>query len=108
MSESHDMKKVLFVGQQPETVDRSGSANLDSAISGNFGHEAGPRSAWREGVFDEEEISAAYPPHAYAGVQGPSGAGRLWRADRSTHSFDLKRRIRLLVLEFRRGCIGRP
>ena len=31
--------------------------------------------AWREGVFDREEISAAHPAHAYARVQGPSGSG---------------------------------
>ena len=38
---------------------RSGSANLNSAISGNSGHYAGPKTAWREGVFDGQEISAA-------------------------------------------------
>jgi hypothetical protein len=42
---------------------RSGPANLNSAISGNSGHEAGPRKAWREGVFDGQEVSAPYPAH---------------------------------------------
>ena len=35
--------------------DRSGAANLNSAISGNSGRQAGPRKAWREGVFDGQE-----------------------------------------------------
>jgi hypothetical protein len=42
MSESHDMKKVLFVSQQPETVDfsdpafppRHGGSNLNEACAG--------------------------------------------------------------------------
>ena len=38
---------------------RSGPANLNSAISGNSGHYAGPKPAWRKGVFDGQEISAA-------------------------------------------------
>ena len=31
-------------------LDRSGAANLNSAISGNSGRQAGPRKVWREGV----------------------------------------------------------
>ena len=31
---------------------RKRAANLSRAISGNFGRKAGPRTAWREGVFD--------------------------------------------------------
>jgi uncharacterized protein len=30
---------------------------------------------WQEGVFDGQEISAAHPPHPYAGVQGASRPG---------------------------------
>jgi len=40
---------------------RSGSANLNSAISGNSGHDAGLKLAWREGVFDGEEIRPTRP-----------------------------------------------
>ena len=36
---------------------RSGAANLNSTISGNSGRPAGPRKAWREGVFDGQEVS---------------------------------------------------
>ncbi|MFO0255402.1 MAG: hypothetical protein ACK52V_14915, partial [Betaproteobacteria bacterium] len=43
---------------------RSGPANLNNAISGNSGHNAGPRPVWQQGVFDEEEgIGSAHPPH---------------------------------------------
>jgi hypothetical protein len=44
-------------------TNRSGSANLNSAISGNSGHDTGPKAVWRKGVFDGQEISAAHPPH---------------------------------------------
>src|SRR5208282_5815140 len=47
---------------------RSGLGILNSAISGNSGQDAGPRQAWREGVFDGQEIRAAHPPQAHCGV----------------------------------------
>jgi 2-methylisocitrate lyase-like PEP mutase family enzyme len=54
-------------------------ANLNSAISGNSGHDAGPKMAWREGVFDGEEIRAAHPAHAHSRVQGTCRPCRLAR-----------------------------
>jgi hypothetical protein len=54
---------------------RSGPANLSSAISGNSGHKAGPLKAWREGVFDGQEISAPYAAYPQPGVQGAGGPG---------------------------------
>jgi len=51
-----------------ELAHRSGLAILNSAISGNSGQDAGPRQAWREGVFDGQEIRAAHPPQAQCGV----------------------------------------
>ena len=57
------------------TAARSGSANLNSAISGNSGQHAGPRQDLREGVFDGYEISTAYPSHPERSLQGPSGIG---------------------------------
>jgi hypothetical protein len=59
-------RKKIFV-TQPGTKerdklklkDRSGSANLNSAISGSSGHYAGPKTVWRKGVFDGQEIRAA-------------------------------------------------
>ena len=56
---------------------RSGAANLNSAIGGNSGRQVGPRKAWREGVFEGQEISAPYPAHPQSGVQGTGGTGRL-------------------------------
>ena len=56
---------------------RSGPANLNSAISGNSGPDAGPKVVWREGVFGGEEIRAAHPAHAHPGVQGACRAGAL-------------------------------
>ena len=50
--------------------DRSGPANLNSAISGNSGRRAGPSVVWREGVFDGQEVSA---PHPQSGVQAAGG-----------------------------------
>jgi hypothetical protein len=67
---------ISFVKANDESVrfavdfKRSGSANLNSAISGNSGHNAGPRKAWQTGVFNGQEISAAHTPYAHAGVQG--------------------------------------
>jgi hypothetical protein len=58
---------------------RSGPANLNSAISGISGRNAGPMRVWQEGVLHGQEISAAHPPHAYARVQGLSGPGRVAR-----------------------------
>jgi tetratricopeptide (TPR) repeat protein len=56
---------------------RSGAANLNSAISGNSGRRAGPRKAWREGVFDGQEVSAPHAAHPQPGVQGTGCPGRL-------------------------------
>jgi hypothetical protein len=58
---------------------RSGSANLNSAISGNSWYKAGSKVVWQKGVSDgqEESIGAAYPPHPRSGVQGAGGLGRL-------------------------------
>ena len=67
----------LFAKKVHAGKDRSGPANLNSAISGNSGHEAGPRAAWQRGVFNGQEINAAHSPHPYAGVPGPGGPGGL-------------------------------
>jgi len=58
------------------TTERSGPANLNSAISGNSGRDAGLK-AWRKGVFDdqEESIGAAYSPAPQFDVQGAGGLG---------------------------------
>src|ERR1700722_16767418 len=56
---------------------RSGLAILNSAISGNSGQNAGPRMAWREGVFDGQE----------------SG-----RCTRRTHTAEFKARVALAAL----------
>jgi transposase InsO family protein len=56
---------------------RSGAANLNSAISGNSGRKAGPRKAWREGVFDGQEVSASHAAHPQSGVQGAGSHSRL-------------------------------
>ena len=50
---------VVGINMKDAQNKRSGSANLNSAISGNSGHYAGPKPAWRKGVFDGQEISAA-------------------------------------------------
>lgn len=41
---------------KPVGEDRSGPLNLNNAISGNSGRDAGPKMVWREGVFNDEEI----------------------------------------------------
>ncbi len=38
-------------------------------MGGNSGRQAGPRRAWREGVFDGQEVSAPYAAHPQPGVQ---------------------------------------
>ena len=53
----------------PAISHRSGSANLNSAMGGSSGRQAGPRRAWREGVFDGQEVSAPYAAHPQPGVQ---------------------------------------
>jgi len=58
---------------------RSGLAILNSAISGNSEQAAGPRVAWRKGVFDREETRTAHSADSRCGVQGAgrvSGAAR--------------------------------
>src|SRR4051812_38585250 len=66
-------------------AERSGSAKLNSAISGNSGNKAGPRSVWQEGVSDGEEegIGAAHSAHPQPDVQGARGVGSVAR--RSHH-----------------------
>ena len=65
--------KNFFVVEKGGIVTgRSGPANLNSAISGNAGHQAGPMQVWQEEVLHGQEICAAHPPHPYAGVQGAS------------------------------------
>ncbi len=49
-------------------VSRSGCTNLHSSISGNSGRQAGPRRLRREGVFDDQEISAPYAAHPQPGL----------------------------------------
>jgi hypothetical protein len=44
---------------------RSGSANLNSVISRNYGHKAGPRKVWREEVSGAQEISATHSLHPH-------------------------------------------
>ncbi len=60
VSASRSVSADLVVPYQSQ-ADRSGSANLNSTLSGNSGHYAGPIPAWRKGVFDgqEEESSGA-------------------------------------------------
>ena len=53
---------------------RSGSANLNSAISANSGHHAGPTKDWRTGVTDGQEISTAHTPYPQPRLQGPRRA----------------------------------
>ena len=53
---------------------RSGSANLNSAISANSGHHAGPTKDWRTGVTDGQEISTAHTPYPQSRLQGPRRA----------------------------------
>ena len=60
-------------------IQRSGPANLNSAISENSGHKAGPRTVWREGVFDGQEISPSHPSHSQSGLQGAGGTGGVAR-----------------------------
>ena len=72
-----DVLRTFLSKHFANRVTRSGSANLNSAISANSGHEAGPSAVWREGVLDVEEICAAYPPHPHAHVQGPGGRSRV-------------------------------
>lgn len=38
---------------------------IGTAVSGNSGHDAGLGYAWRERVFDGQEIGAAHPPHPH-------------------------------------------
>ena len=80
---------------------RSGAANLNSAISGNSGHEAGPMKAWREGVFDGQEVSAAHPATSrYARVPLPVGGVRPnAQTSSSTLNFNSLRWVLYLGLE---------
>lgn len=41
-------------------------------LNGNSGHHAGPKKGWREGVFEDEEIRAAYSSNPQCRVQGAS------------------------------------
>ena len=82
---------------------RKRAANLCRATSGNFGRKAGPRKAWREGVFDGQEVSA---PHAAWPQSGDQGADRLGgfhrgqddgRAGYSVHARQILHRTRQLL-----------
>ena len=44
-----------FMLSEIYTMRRSGRTNLNSELSGNSGHDAGPRKVWRKGVFDGQE-----------------------------------------------------
>ena len=46
---THDLDYSIRLTMQ-NMQKRSGAANLNSAISGNSGRQAGPRKVWREGV----------------------------------------------------------
>ncbi|MFN9488641.1 MAG: hypothetical protein ACK59Y_02525, partial [Betaproteobacteria bacterium] len=59
---------IFYFSWKDRSDRRSGPANLNNAISGNSGHNAGPRPVWQQGVFDEEEgIGSAHPPHPQSG-----------------------------------------
>ncbi len=53
---------------------RSGPAKLNSAISGNSGHDAGP-AVWRKGVFYGQEISTTHSPQTQPGIQSAGSFG---------------------------------
>ena len=59
--------------------ERSGTANLNSVISGNSGSKAGTKMFWQEGVSDgkeeSESIGAAHAPHPQRSVQGAGCLG---------------------------------
>ena len=53
---------------------RSGPENLNGTISGNSAHNAVPRTDWREGVFNGQEICTAHTPYAHGSIQSSSRA----------------------------------
>jgi PAS domain S-box-containing protein len=69
---AHDITERKQIEQSLR--DRSGSANLNSAISANSGHHAGPTKDWRTGVTDGQEISTAHTPYPQSRLQGPRRA----------------------------------
>ena len=69
-----EMQRKLLQVLKNTGANRSGSANLNSAISANSGHHAGPTKDWRTGVTDGQEISTTHTPYPQSCLQGPRRA----------------------------------